>query len=354
MRLVKVSSDVLSEMERIAIIDSRSEGCSVGRDRSFDPRIRLADLEVSKTHCHLFFLQSGETNEFGFAISDIGSTHGTFVLSNSTLEEEDLSSLPTSSFQRLSPSKKASSPFFLNHLDLIKVGNTLFRVHIHESWSCKDCSLNSEGTDEIQLHQPSSQQNSKVAEPSSSNQIDQSNNYQDQRRFGDRKLDSEAHRRDEMKDLKAKWGGKQNGNAGSGNYTDRAAVRRSKNGNLPSTLTSASNSASKTFSTGPLSRTSVSPPDSTPAPLDSSNKGYRLLAQMTGESGGKGRLGKELVQGNQMGSSGLGYRQLEVLGEEESRKKRKKKQAPRQNEPSYIYSAQVKKSARRRYEEIEQ
>lgn len=112
MRLVKVSSDVLSEMERIAIIDSRSEGCSVGRDRSFDPRIRLADLEVSKTHCHLFFLQSGETNEFGFAISDIGSTHGTFVLSNSTLEEEDLSSLPTSSFQRLSPSKKASSPFF--------------------------------------------------------------------------------------------------------------------------------------------------------------------------------------------------------------------------------------------------
>ena len=60
-----------------------------------------------------------------------GSTHGTFVDEN-----------------RLSEAKTASKPCRLDHMSRLRIGSTVFVVHIHTDWPCNDCQL---GGHEIRL-----------------------------------------------------------------------------------------------------------------------------------------------------------------------------------------------------------
>lgn len=373
MRLIKISSDVLPPRERAAIIDSRSEGISVGRDRAFGSRLRIPSMEISKDQASIFYLEGEDLDsESGFAISDIGSTHGTFVISNEELkskgvvEESKIKDLSISSFTRLSPSKKASKPFFLNHLDVIKFGKTLFRVHLHDQgfgWSCDACSLSSEGGDEIALsHSNAEKQVSKLQ--SSSTTIPAST-HEEQRKFGDRKLDSEAHRRVEMKDLKASYLGKKKNQDQSFSsstqsqsnpvYLDRAAARRSRNINSSSSSSSASSLTSTSDRPNLVARETTSSSQA-PKPLDASNnKGFLMFSQMA--RGVEGKVGKDLaIQVQTEGSTGLGYlKKLQVLGEEEPdrKKKRKKETSSNQVGSDFDYRESVKKKARDRYDELQ-
>lgn len=79
---------------------------TIGRDRSFEPRIRLKSLEVSKTHATLF-QEEGNDNGSWFIV-DNASTHGTFVRRH--LQSE---------WERLSEKGTASAPRLLEHLESV-------------------------------------------------------------------------------------------------------------------------------------------------------------------------------------------------------------------------------------------
>ena len=76
---------------------SQTSSVSIGRDRDYGLRIRLKEIEVSKTHSLLFYFEGA------YAVTDCGSMHGTFI------EREGKEK------QRLSESRKASKPFELHN-----------------------------------------------------------------------------------------------------------------------------------------------------------------------------------------------------------------------------------------------
>lgn len=93
------SADLLPSHQTLAIV---SETTSIGRDRSYDPRIRLKSLEVSKTHATLYYNeQDGD-----WCILDNASTHGSFVRK----EGEQ-------TYTRLSDKGATSLPRVLKHLE---------------------------------------------------------------------------------------------------------------------------------------------------------------------------------------------------------------------------------------------
>lgn len=110
LRFVVLHSDVLPS-QQVGIPDP-GETLSFGRDRSFEKRIRLKELPVSKTHATCFWLERGLENEDKgegcWAVADCGSTHGTWVKADG-----DQKAL------RLSPPKVASAPRELHHLELV-------------------------------------------------------------------------------------------------------------------------------------------------------------------------------------------------------------------------------------------
>lgn len=86
------SANPLPAHQTLAII---TETTSIGRDRSYDPRIRLKSLEVSKTHATLYYSEGDGT----WCILDNASTHGTFLRSDGAeaytrLSEKGMTSLP--------------------------------------------------------------------------------------------------------------------------------------------------------------------------------------------------------------------------------------------------------------------
>jgi hypothetical protein len=107
LRLVVLRSPVIPSPQSIVLVDSEIP-LSIGRDKSFEARVRLKELLVSKAHATLFY---GE--EEGWAVVDAGSTHGTFVR---TGEEGEV---------RLSESKMASVPRTLHHLEYVPLSPTL-------------------------------------------------------------------------------------------------------------------------------------------------------------------------------------------------------------------------------------
>ncbi|BGP50359.1 hypothetical protein JCM10450v2_006281 [Rhodotorula kratochvilovae] len=131
---------VLPPAQTVASLDP-AEPVSIGRDKSFERRIRLRELAVSKTHCTLFWVLDPETEDGGYwAIVDNASTHGTFLSSDRGDKEI-----------RLSEPKVASVPSRLHHLDTIRAGSTTFQVHIHPSFACSACSVASDSSNLITL-----------------------------------------------------------------------------------------------------------------------------------------------------------------------------------------------------------
>lgn len=115
---------------RIALVDEHDE-VQFGRDAlpqgTTTPRIRIKLLEVSKHHATVYWDAEGQE----WAIVDMGSMHGTFILPAGSAEGPG---------QRLSASRTASIPRKLSHLDSVRFGTVEFIAHIHADLPCADCS----------------------------------------------------------------------------------------------------------------------------------------------------------------------------------------------------------------------
>lgn len=115
-RLV-IQSSPHFESGKVALVDEN--GLTIGRDRSWDSRLRLPEMIVSKYHAMIYL----DKKEKLFYMIDNGSQHGTFV-----------------NEKRLSESKQASLPYELRHLDIVRIGSTSLQVHLHDmGWPCQDC-----------------------------------------------------------------------------------------------------------------------------------------------------------------------------------------------------------------------
>jgi pSer/pThr/pTyr-binding forkhead associated (FHA) protein len=134
-RLVVLRSSILPNKQKIAVIDSYHEA-QLGRDLqaegSVTPRVRLKEMEVSKFHATVYW--DGARKEWN--VVDMGSKHGTFLLAGSVSPKaEDIGI-------RLSQAKAASIPRRLLHGDRLRIGSTMFAVHIHENQRpCQDCAV---------------------------------------------------------------------------------------------------------------------------------------------------------------------------------------------------------------------
>lgn len=76
LRLVVLESTVL-KIGQVAIIDAREGGVQLGRDRcerGGTARVRLKEMEVSKTHALVYWGDGGEWDEGWFAV-DLGASH---------------------------------------------------------------------------------------------------------------------------------------------------------------------------------------------------------------------------------------------------------------------------------------
>ncbi|KIY72371.1 hypothetical protein CYLTODRAFT_434766 [Cylindrobasidium torrendii FP15055 ss-10] len=116
---------------RIALVDEHDE-VQFGRDAlpqgTTTPRIRIKTLEVSKHHATVYWDAEGQH----WAIVDMGSMHGTFILPAGSAAE--------GRGQRLSASRAASIPRKISHLDSIRFSTIEFVAHIHDDLPCAECS----------------------------------------------------------------------------------------------------------------------------------------------------------------------------------------------------------------------
>ena len=103
LRLLR-SSPASTDAPSLVALDP-AQVLAIGRDKSFNPQIRIKDILISKTHATLFWLPDDpaslhdHSRSTGYwAIADCGSLHGTFV-----------------GEQRLSDSRVASLPRRLHH-----------------------------------------------------------------------------------------------------------------------------------------------------------------------------------------------------------------------------------------------
>ncbi|KAF8339544.1 uncharacterized protein EI90DRAFT_3037020 [Cantharellus anzutake] len=137
LRLVVKDSPIVPKGS-VTVIDSCStDSVSIGRDRlRTGPRLRLKELVVSKHHASIFW-----GGDF-WAVVDNGSMYGTFICPS---DSGSSSRTLVSDEHRLSETKKASLPRRISHLDLLRIGNTIFVIHAHElpSIPCSSCSLES-------------------------------------------------------------------------------------------------------------------------------------------------------------------------------------------------------------------
>lgn len=168
LRLVVKRSQVL-EVGSVAVLDARKDGTQLGRDRGAEARVRIKEMEVSKTHAVVFYQAPSaprsprrssrspspygsrsrsqtstpappKEGDSGWYVSDLGSTLGTYVAHPG---EADAT--------RLSEPKCASPPYALKHGDKLTVGRTTFAVHIHQDWPCGSCQLS--GNAQIDLEE---------------------------------------------------------------------------------------------------------------------------------------------------------------------------------------------------------
>lgn len=142
-RLLALRSSILPKAQRIAVLDAYTE-VQIGRDvqteGSTTPRIRLKEMEVSKFHATVYW--DGARKEWNLV--DMGSMHGTYVRSGPVHPDSEEPST------RLSQARAASMPRRLRHSDHLKIGGTVFEVHIHDNQRpCPNCTTS--GQQEIAL-----------------------------------------------------------------------------------------------------------------------------------------------------------------------------------------------------------
>jgi hypothetical protein len=111
MKLVVLQSDIIAPY---MVAEVTPSGTTIGRQKSFESRLCLPELSVSRYHSIIF------TNQDEYMITDCGSSHGTFI-----------------NHRLISNLKTASEPIAISHLDRIQIGSTTFEAHIHDS--CQDC-----------------------------------------------------------------------------------------------------------------------------------------------------------------------------------------------------------------------
>ncbi|WFD43083.1 hypothetical protein MPSI1_001736 [Malassezia psittaci] len=271
-RLVKLSSDVLPSLQTVAMVDGSHEGITIGRDRSFTPRLRLPSMEISKHHARIFTIARKRHSEISpcFFITDTGSTHGTHIYRPEEDEPQPMHPssvhrIPRDAFQRLSAERNASTPLILQHLDLIRFGlqSNIFEVHMHGSaWaSCPECQICPDGSNEIPLAPTASA--AKYSENPAKHLVGPAKTKGDKRR---------AHQesRQHLKLLKEAYVSPALGSNASPamatRYRDRASARRER------------------FSEIAQARMPTKELDTTRSvvshPIDASNIGYRMLATM--------------------------------------------------------------------------
>lgn len=105
-----------------SVVIADENGITIGRDRSWDSRLRLPEMIVSKYHAMIFL----DKKQKRFYIIDNGSQHGTYV-----------------NEKRLSEPKQSSLPYELRHGDIVRIGSTSLEVHEHTTMPCDVCRTNS-------------------------------------------------------------------------------------------------------------------------------------------------------------------------------------------------------------------
>ncbi|EMD34144.1 hypothetical protein CERSUDRAFT_117635 [Gelatoporia subvermispora B] len=244
-------------------------------------------MAVSKLHATIYWdLQRRE-----WAVVDMGSMHGTFLLTNvGSSVGNGASGGPGSVpvFQdsrgfRLSPPRIASIPRRLQHLDVLSFGDTSFIVHIHDRIPCADCSP--KGNDEIPLidarrgerFDEASKKRKRDEPPANPSVVDPA--ARDPKKALTMLKRSLLSRHDSPP-----------ARAGSAEYVDRSARRRSLHPSTPpdapgttsrSLLTSASPSPSLSDASAPKPE----PVSAPPTPLSDTNIGHRLLMKQGWQPG---------------------------------------------------------------------
>ncbi len=91
LRLVALKSSILRDTEKVAVIDSRDDGFIIGRDKTFHPRIRLKEMEVSKVHATLFW------GDGKGSLDDEEGDEGYWLVDNGELRSADVASFKLTS-----------------------------------------------------------------------------------------------------------------------------------------------------------------------------------------------------------------------------------------------------------------
>ncbi|KAG8834038.1 hypothetical protein FRC17_009676 [Serendipita sp. 399] len=273
LRLVILKSPVFPSKRRIVDISSLSE-ISIGRDipprGAGSPRLRLKQMIVSKYHAIIFW--DADRNAWGLV--DVGSVHGTFLQRNGGPN------------RRLSPPKSASHPEYLQHLDIITIGDTQICCHQHEDATdhlCGECSLTA--SNEIFLTYPISEEPKAVSQAASGINVDS--------------LKPQGHR-ESLASLKRHLLSRHRqaeGDSQGVTYVDRAAARREQLRVLetptpPPLEEPASRSASRRSTASIYSRlhneTATERREGTETPpqtIPETNIGHKLLAKQGWEPG---------------------------------------------------------------------
>ena len=115
-RAIVMQSDILpvGSLNMITCI-----GLTFGRTEGGNNYLQMSDVEVSKEHAKVFYDE--KSNEY--LVQDLGSKNGTFINGS-----------------RLSESKQDSDGRKLSHGEQLKIGSTIFLLHIHPGIeTCDEC-----------------------------------------------------------------------------------------------------------------------------------------------------------------------------------------------------------------------
>ncbi|CAO3629993.1 unnamed protein product [Mucor fragilis] len=264
---------------QVILVDEN--GISIGRDRSWDSRLRLPEMIVSKYHAMVFL----DKKEKAFYLIDNGSQHGTYV-----------------NEKRLSEPKQSSLPYELRHSDIIRIGSTSLQVHQHNmGWPCQSC-LASEYID------TTSGKKDKVQQQKPKDHIE----------------DLEASRREWIKKQKKLYALDDDASQG---YVDRAHIRRKTTKPEKYVPEKQDDSHVDHDTLHSLHKTPITPPVTVHTPVQGiGNKMLQKLGWQEGQSLGKRQDGilEPIAPASQSSRTGLGSQQQQPLNtaQHETRKEK--------------------------------